>query len=163
MSAVNADKQLWLDNVGIVPKFVAYSNTSILDDAVNQVLLLNNYYPAEWSLDPHDFKNSEEQIKTIISSASNDLIIINEFAESNFTASTLEWFYNNTQLPFNTLQTCFGTSSSYWTNCTTPVTASYVKPSTTPAGPASKSPSASNSPSTTPDTPSAANKLSWLF
>ena len=153
MTVVNFEKRLWLENVGVVPKFVAYFNYSAMNDTVNQVLLANNYYPASWSLDPQDFINTEAQIKTTIGPAVNDVIIVNEFVQSNFSAATLQWFYNNTKASFNTLQTCFGTNSLYWNNCT-------ADNNTVPLN----SPAHSPLPSTTPvKTPSTADKLSWIF
>ena len=163
MAAVNADKLIWLAHVGIVPKFVTYTNTSILDDAVNQVLLANNYYPTEWSLDPVDYVNSESAIQSILATAVNDVIVLHEFAESNFTATTLNWFFNNTNSGFNTLQTCFGTNSSYWSNCSTTANASYVAPSNVPYTPGKTSASSPSNAPTQVDKPSAANRLSWIF
>ena len=156
MATVNAEKAVWLANVGVVPKFVAYSNV-VLDDAVNQVLLANNYYPTMWSLDANDFVNSEAQIKTLITPATQEIILINEFAESNFTGATLTWFFNTTKSTFNELSSCYGTTNKYWGNCTTPSSGSSA--SNGGGGGSSKASKASDAPTEY----SPANRLSWFF
>eukprot|EP00835_Amoeboradix_gromovi_P000710 NODE_26_length_35450_cov_0.398320.p20 type:complete len:162 gc:universal NODE_26_length_35450_cov_0.398320:27978-27493(-) len=150
LAVVNAEKDIWLSKVGLVPKFVTYTNT-VPSDSVNQILLANNYYPTMWSLDPKDFSTSEADIKKLLAAATKDVILVNEFAESNITGSTLAWFYNNTKASFNDLSSCFSVSNKYWGNCTT---------ASTPEPTSSTSASSSAKPT---NTFSPANKLSWFF
>eukprot|EP00835_Amoeboradix_gromovi_P000707 NODE_26_length_35450_cov_0.398320.p17 type:complete len:169 gc:universal NODE_26_length_35450_cov_0.398320:26747-26241(-) len=157
LAVVNAEKDIWLSKVGLVPKFVTYTNT-VPSDSVNQILLANNYYPTMWSLDPKDFSTSEADIKLLLAAATKDVVIINEFAESNITGVTLEWFYNNTKATFNDLCSCYGISNKFWNNCTSATseiygTTAYSSSSTSNSGPSTKP----------TDTFSPASRLSWFF
>eukprot|EP00834_Sanchytrium_tribonematis_P002400 NODE_73_length_24441_cov_0.672952.p15 type:complete len:166 gc:universal NODE_73_length_24441_cov_0.672952:24021-23524(-) len=153
-ATLNAEKDVWFQNLGAVPKFVAYTNTA-LSDSVNQQLLSSNFYPTIWSKDSVDYNSTEAQIKSVLSSLGNDVVILNEFAESKFTSATLQWYFNSTNKPFNDLCSCYSVSSKWWGNCTGPNPNSGLNSGSSSSGPV---------PTSKPkDTYSGANRLGWFF
>jgi hypothetical protein len=146
-ACINSEKSIWLDNLGVVPKFVFYSN-SALNDAVNEQLISLNHYPGMWTTTPIDSTLPDSQIKAKISAIQNGVVVLDDFAQSNFGASSLEWLYNQST-SFVDLKTCYSVASQWWSNCSELV----LPPGH--SGPA-------DPPKSTP-TFSGSNRLEWFF